>query len=75
MALIVIKAEPEPIEIETLQTAIIVVDMQNAFLSKGGYFDLLGYEIYTLRKIILPCEEVISVTRKKGLKIIYLQMG
>ena len=36
-----ILTEPEPIKIDVLKTAVIVVDMQNAFLSRGGYFDLM----------------------------------
>ena len=31
-----IAAEPEPITIDLLKTAVIVVDMQNAFLKRGG---------------------------------------
>lgn len=33
---LVIPAEPEPVKIDTKKTAVIVVDMQNAFCSKGG---------------------------------------
>ena len=31
-----VPAKPEPIEIDLHRTAVIVVDMQNAFVSKGG---------------------------------------
>lgn len=75
MRKILIQAEPEPIEIELLKTAVIVVDMQNAFLSKGGYFDLVGYDLSIAQQIIRPSKDIISMTREKGLKIIYLQMG
>lgn len=72
---IIIPAEPEPIHTDLLKTAVIVVDMQNAFVSKGGYFDLLGYDLSTVQKIIEPCKKIISIARGKGTKIVYLQMG
>jgi ureidoacrylate peracid hydrolase len=71
---IVIEAEPEPIGIDFAKTAILVVDMQNAFVSKGGYFDAIGIDISTAEKIIHPCQKIISAGREKGIKIVYLQM-
>ena len=70
-----VEAEPEPIEIDLLKTAIIVVDMQNAFVRKGGYFDLIGIDISDNEKIIEPCKNIIGTARTKGVKIIYLQMA
>jgi ureidoacrylate peracid hydrolase len=72
-AFISIEAEPGPIEIDFLKTAIIVVDMQNAFVRKGGYFDLLGIDISATEKIIEPCKNIISEARIRGIKIVYLQ--
>jgi hypothetical protein len=37
--IVVLKAEPEPIEVDLNRTAVVVVDMQNTFVSKGGMFD------------------------------------
>jgi ureidoacrylate peracid hydrolase len=72
---VLIQADPEPIQVDVVKTAVIVVDMQNAFVSKGGYFDLVGYDLSAVQKIIEPCKEVISIAREKGSRIIYLQMG
>ena len=36
-----IEARPEKIEIDLARTAIIVVDMQNAFVCRDGYFSIL----------------------------------
>jgi ureidoacrylate peracid hydrolase len=71
---IVTEAEPEPIGIDFAKTAILVVDMQHAFVSKGGYFDATGIDISAAEKIIHPCQKIISAGREKGIKIIYLQM-
>lgn len=70
-----LQAEPEPIEIDLQRTATIVVDMQNAFCSRGGMFDSLGIDITPIRQIIKPCRKVIDATRARGCRIIYLQMG
>jgi ureidoacrylate peracid hydrolase len=75
MSEILMQADPEPININTLKTAVIVVDMQNAFVSNGGYFDLAGYDVLAAQRIIGPCKRIISVAREKGSKIVYLQMG
>ena len=72
---IFIEAEPEPIGIDFSKTGILVVDMQNAFVSRGGYFDAVGYDISATQGIVLPCQKIIFAAREKGVKIIYLQMG
>jgi len=46
---ITLKAKPYCIDIDLRRTAVIVVDMQNAFASKGGMFDLAGFDIKTFR--------------------------
>lgn len=70
-----IEAEPEPISIDVLRTAVIVVDMQNAFVRRGGYFDLTGQDISRTERIIGPCQRILAAARQKGAKILYFQMG
>jgi len=70
-----IEAEPGSIEIALSKTAILVVDMQNAFVRKGGYFDAVGADLSGVEKIIGTCREIIDAARERGVKIIYLQMG
>jgi ureidoacrylate peracid hydrolase len=72
---ITIEAKPEPIRIDIRKTAVLVVDMQNAFIKEGGYADLAGYDISRTDKIVGPCQEIIRAGRDKGAKIIYFQMG
>ncbi len=69
-----VPAKPEPIEFDVTKGAVIVVDMQNTFIRKGGYFDLIGVDLTPTENIIGPCRKVISAGRLNGLKIIYLQM-
>lgn len=65
--------EPEPINVDLFRSSVIVVDMQNAFLSPGGMFDLIGFNITRLRRIIKPVRNVLDNSRKRGIKIIYLR--
>jgi len=38
-------AKPEPLLLRPKETALIVVDMQNAYASPGGYLDIAGFDI------------------------------
>jgi ureidoacrylate peracid hydrolase len=70
-----IEAEPQPILVDLARTALLVVDMQNAFAHQGGYFDLVGLDITPIRRIIEPCRKIINAAQATGISIIYLQMG
>jgi ureidoacrylate peracid hydrolase len=73
--MITIEAKPQPILIDLARSAVLVVDMQNAFVHRGGYFDLAGLDIAPIQRIIEPCREIVNLARTKGIRIIYLQMG
>jgi ureidoacrylate peracid hydrolase len=69
-----ISARPAPIEIDPAQTAVIVVDMQNDFGSKGGMFDRVGIDISAIQAAVPPTARVLSAARAAGIPVIYLQM-
>ena len=71
MAQVILRADPESIEIDSLRTAIMVIDMQNAFCSKGGMFDLWGNDISGSQRIIKPIQRIIGIAHLKGSKVIY----
>jgi len=71
----IIEAEPEPLTVHYSETAVIVVDMQNDFCSKGGLFDRAGINISAVRKAVGPTRKVLSAARESGIKIVYLKMG
>src|SRR5438552_12501130 len=73
--LIKIDAKPAPIAIDTAKTAVIVVDMENDFGSKGGMFDLAGIDISMIQKAVGPTAKVLAAARNAGIKIVYLKMG
>ena len=41
---VTLPARPENLPINPAETALIVVDMQNAYASPGGYLDLAGFD-------------------------------
>ncbi len=73
---VVIPAQPEPIKLDINRTALIVVDMQNAFCKKGGMFDILGIlDEAKAKRVIETDKKVIEASRRQGIKIIYLRMA
>ena len=70
-----IDAKPATMAIDISKTAVIVVDMQNDFGSKGGMLDLAGIDISGIRKAIAPIAKVLTSARHAGIKIVYLKMA
>jgi len=73
--MVTLDAKPERIAIDPKQTAVIVVDMENDFVAKGGMFDRAGADISGAQKAIAPIAKVLAAGRQAGMKIIYLKMG
>jgi ureidoacrylate peracid hydrolase len=69
-----LNALPEPLFIDSARTAVIVVDMQNAFVKQGGYFDAVGVDVSRTQKIIPACRRIIDCARENGATVLYLQM-
>jgi len=72
---ILIEAKPAPVTFDLANTALIVVDMENDFGSKGGMFDRAGVDISMIQKVVPTTARVIEAARQAGIKIIYLKMG
>jgi ureidoacrylate peracid hydrolase len=70
-----ISARPEPLSIDLARTAVIVVDMQNAFVSPGGMFDEAGYDISGAPACIANNARLLPALRAAGVKIVYLKMS
>ncbi len=74
-SIITLQAKPEAISIEIERTALIVVDMQNDFGSKGGIFDRIGIDISAIQRTVGPIARVVASARQSGIPVIYLKMG
>ncbi|RWQ36026.1 MAG: cysteine hydrolase [Mesorhizobium sp.] len=56
-------------------TALIVIDLQEDFLSTSGYFAKQGYDPSPLRAILPAVNRLIAAARAAGLKIIHTRQG
>ena len=72
---IAVPARPEPIEIDREQTAVLLVDMQNAFASEGGMLDLAGVDVGSAAEAVGKARLVADAARTAGIPVIYLVMG
>lgn len=72
---VILPARPEPIRIDPATTAVVVIDMQNAYASPGGYVDLAGFDISGAASVIARVAQVLDTARGAGVQVIYLQNG
>lgn len=70
-----IAARPEPLQIDLARTAVIVVDMQHAFLSPGGMFAEAGYDISGAPACIASNARLLPALRAAGVTVVYLMMS
>jgi len=68
-------ARPEALRLPADETAIIVIDMQNAYASRGGYVDLAGFDIEGAASVIGRIATVLETARTAGMPVVYLQNG
>ncbi|GGD64100.1 peroxyureidoacrylate/ureidoacrylate amidohydrolase RutB [Croceicoccus mobilis] len=52
-----------------------VIDMQNAYATEGGYVDLAGFDISGAAGVIGNIGRVLDVARGAGMPVVYLQNG
>jgi ureidoacrylate peracid hydrolase len=75
MSSIVLPAEPESIELDLDRTALLVVDMQNAFASVGGMLELAGVDIRPAKDAVANARLVCEAARAACIPVVYLTIG
>ncbi len=74
----ILQARPREVEIDLGRTAVVVVDMQNAYAKKGGMLDLVsgsGFDEARVKPVIEANARLLPVARAAGVKVVYLQFG
>ena len=72
---VTLPARPEPLRLKPSETAVIVVDMQNAYASVGGYIDLAGFDVSGAPSAIAKTKMVVEAARAAGVTVIFFQNG
>ena len=72
---VTLRARPEPIRVAVHETAVVVIDMQNAYASVGGYVDLAGFDISGAAHTIGQISKVVESARGAGVQVVFLQNG
>jgi ureidoacrylate peracid hydrolase len=70
-----IEARPGPFQFDPERTAMVVIDCQNAYLSKGGYIDLCGFDVSAGAAVIEAVSRNVDAARGAGLPVIWFQNG
>ncbi|WP_414147086.1 pyrimidine utilization protein B [Erwinia sp. BNK-24-b] len=72
---VTLKARPESVVFPPEQTALIVVDMQNAYATIGGYLDLAGFDVSATGPVIEKINVAVKAAREAGIQVIWFQNG
>ena len=69
------RADPQSLTVDLNRTAILVIDMQNDFCSKGGWSDLRGIDISPVRAPIDPLNALLPALRRARVPVVWLNWG
>jgi nicotinamidase-related amidase len=72
---VALAARPLALELDLARTAMIVVDMQNAYCAPGGLTDLNGGDLSVARAPIAPLNAVLPTLRRCNVPIVWLNWG
>ena len=72
---VTLPARPENLPIDPKATALLVVDMQNAYASAGGYLDLAGFDIAGAAGVIEKIAVLVETARKSGVTVVFFRNG
>ena len=62
-------------DVDLSRSAVVVVDMQNAFASKDGMLDIAGADLSGAPAVVDVIGRILSAARRVQIPVVYLQMG
>jgi ureidoacrylate peracid hydrolase len=68
MPILTLKTRPESLEIDLARTAVVVVDMQNAFASPGGLLDRADVDISGAETVVSRIGGLLEAARNAGVQ-------
>jgi biuret amidohydrolase len=69
--MISIPARPYPFPFPPGRTALVVIDMQRDFIEPGGFGEVLGNDVSTLKAAVEPVARLLKLFRAKGWPVIH----
>ncbi|MDB5379054.1 MAG: rutB [Rubritepida sp.] len=72
---VTLPARPEAIRLNPAETAMIIVDMQNAYAMPGGYLDVAGFDVSGIPPVIPMVAKAAAAARAAGMPVIFFQNG
>ncbi len=73
--ILTVDAEPYEFVFEPSQTALLIIDMQRDFLERGGFGELLGNDVTSLRRAVGPTRQVLEAFRRARLTVVHTREG
>ena len=70
-----IDAEPYVFDLVPANCALLIIDMQRDFLESGGFGEMLGNDVWQLRRTIEPNRKLLKAWRDAGLQVIHTREG
>lgn len=68
-------AEPDAVEVDAARSALLIVDMQNDFLHRDGWFPLSGIDPSPLHAVIPAIATLADTARRCGMPVVWVNWG
>lgn len=72
---VTLPARPENLPLDPKAAALLVVDMQNAYASPGGYLDLAGFDVGGAAGVIERIAVLVEAARRAGVTVVFFKNG
>jgi ureidoacrylate peracid hydrolase len=72
---VTLSAEPSSITIDLTRTAMIVIDMQNDFVTEGGWLHHIGVDVSGAAGAVQVLNEGLPILRRAGVPVIWVNWG